>query len=205
MKHLFAAVAAATLAMSGVNAGTLVNGSLNGPIGPDRAPTGWATENTVDINSTAFQAFPLVVNPGDSPDGGTWAGLASNVGFRESITQTVSDFAVGSQYTIEWYATNTGEVSTNRNEKSPVFLELDGTNVFTSAPLPLDGNWYLQSYSFTAAKMVYDLTFGITAGPNAYLGIDGITLTQNPIPVPAAAPLMLAGLAALGLRRRRTR
>lgn len=60
-------------------------------------------------------------------------------------------------------------------------------------------------FGIIASSMFTSFTVDVTGGPE--VGFDRVSFgmgdAQAPVPVPAAAPLMLAGLGALGLRRRK--
>lgn len=200
-------IAAATIAAGTVfsaNAATLINGSLTGPTGSGIVPTGWSINSiTPDTTSSTTQPFAFNVNPGDSPDGGTWVGLARGTTVFESFGQTIADFVIGTTYTLSWYATNTGCCNGGYSAAAEILSDIDGTTMFTGSTLTSDGNWYQESYSFTATSTSHRLDFRLAKGAQAYMGIDGISLTVSQVPLPASLPLLAFGLASFGLLRRR--
>lgn len=204
MKILIAAATIAAGTVFSANAATLINGSLTGPTGSGTVPTGWSINSiTPDTTSTGSQPFVFNVNPGDSPDGGTWVGLARNPSVFESFGQTIADFVIGTTYTLSWYVTNTGCCNGGFSAAAEILSDIDGTTMFTGATHTSDGNWYQESYSFTATSTSHRLDFRLGLGADAYMGIDGISLTVSQVPLPASLPLLAFGLASFGLLRRR--
>lgn len=200
MKFVFVSFLALAALTNKVEAATLVNGSLNGAPAVNGVPSGWTKFNTADTVGAVSERFFLTY-PGLSPDGGSWVGFATERSiYFESITQTVDDFDVGSNYVLSWYATNTGCCSSLTppfDEANTIFLSLNGSTVFHSEPLERDGNWYRQEYNFEASSTSYSITFGASVGARSYLGIDGITLASASIPavpLPASGLFLLSGL-----------
>ena len=207
MKRMILAIGAALVMATAGNAATLSNGSLTDTVGSSNAPAGWTATNSVDTTSATSQPFSFLVNPGDSPDGGTWAGLASESGYTEAISQMVTDFVVGTSYTLSWYGTNTGccsNLTPSYAADNSLYFMLDGALSYTSAVLSKDGLWHAMSYTFVATSTSHNLTFGITSGPRAYMGIDGISVAAtNVIPLPGSGILLLAGMGGFAALRRR--
>ena len=201
-------IAAATLAMglaSTASSATLVNGSLTGSTGAGTVPTGWTINSvTPDTTSSGIQPFPFTVNPGDSPDGGTWVGLARDNSLLESIGQTVTDFVVGAAYTLSWYVTNTGCCNGGFSAAAEILSDIDGITMFTGTSRTIDGMWYKETYDFVATSVSHTLDFRLDFGNKAYMGIDGISLVKVAVvPIPASLPLLAFALGGLGLMRRR--
>ena len=137
------------------------------------------------------------MNPGDSPDGGTWVGLARNTSVFESIGQTVTDFIIGETYNLSWYVTNTGCCGGGFSAAAEILFDLDSTTVFTGATHTQDGTWYQDLYSFVATSTSHRLDFRLATGAQAYMGIDGISLDRASVPAPAA--IWLFGIGLVGL------
>ena len=199
--------------ISSASAATLVNGSLTGPLDINLVPPGWSvlggSPDTNDVDNNVGGGAAFVVPPtSPSPDGGTWVGLGQSPTLAEIFGQTITDFVVGQEYTLSWFAANFGAVSgPGYDEPNAFYASLDGNVVGSGSVISLGPDWVAQSISFTATSMSHLVAFGLADETNfSYLSIDGISLSpsaQNPIPVPAAAPLMLAGFAGLTLRYRR--
>jgi len=205
MKRTFFLAAALLLtAPLAANAG-LINGSLTGQVGIGAVPSGWVSNSvSPDTTSSANPAFAFNVNPGDSPDGGTWVGLARDENGFESFGQTVTDFIVGTTYDLSWYATNTGCCGAGFIAPAAILFDLDGTTVFTGSTLTRDGQWHLETTTFVATSTSHTLDFRLEIGARAYLGIDGISLDAvAAAPEPAALSVMGLGLVGLVLVRRR--
>ena len=195
----------------------LVNGSLSGPPTNGGVPAGWRTvrdsPDTNDVNNnTGMPYYLFVTSPSPSPDGGTWVGLgvapASN--FFERFGQTVSGFAVGSSYTVSWYASNFGFASFsgpagNLDDPARIQLWVDGNSVGQGSTLAQQPGWVAQSLTFTATAGTHELVFGAaTLGISSYVGIDGISVALAPVPEPAGAALLLLGLCGLAAVARRS-
>lgn len=211
-KRIFYTSCAIIALASAGQAATLVNGSMNGIVGSSLTPAGWSPTNSADITSTATQPFTFVANPGDSPDGGTWAGVFADGSYFEALSQTITDFVIGTTYSLSWFASNTGcceDIGLLTNADGAISIGLDGTTVHTADTVSVDGNWYAQSFDFTATSTSHMLTLGISpTSPRAYMGLDGVSLTDvaAPVPIPAAGGLLLAGLfgaGALGRKRKK--
>jgi hypothetical protein len=50
----------------------------------------------------------FLATPSASPDGSTWAGMASTTGLLESFGQLVTGFSIGLNYHLSWYHANFG-------------------------------------------------------------------------------------------------
>ena len=207
MKNIIAAIGLAIGLASSAGAATLVNGSLTGPVGSSIVPTGWSINSiTPDTTSAASQPFGFNANPGDSPDGGTWVGLARNTSLFESFGQTVSDFVIGTTYTISWYSANTGCCSGGYSAAAEILFDLDGSTALTGTTLSQGEGWILESFDFTATSTSHRLDFRLGTGAEAYMGIDGISLAvagTPVVPLPASGLLLMAGMGGLTLMRRR--
>lgn len=200
---------------------TVENGSLTGPNDTfSLIPPGWVNLFPGDRNSTpdteGADGPHEVYNI--SPDGGTFvAGAHAVIGFPlgiEGIQQTMTGFDVGQRYRIDFYQSNLGFGPENDlgqwSGLANWQLYLDGapTGLFSDlmepeiGPLP-NNSWFESSITFVATAETLAIGFGpnSTNGKNAFLGIDGIRITEV-VPVPAAAWLLLSGIGCLVLRRR---
>lgn len=187
------------------NASLIINGSLNGTEGSSTVPAGWVINSiTPDTLSATNQPFAPVVNPGDSPDGGTWVGLARNSSLFESFGQLVSGFEIGQTYVISWFNTNTGCCRGAFAAAAEILFDLDGTTLFTGSTITTDGNWYFESFSFVATSATHKIDFKLATGVDAYMGIDGISLVKRAQNVnePSALAIILLGLIGVALRRK---
>jgi hypothetical protein len=190
------------------NAG-LINGSLTDTTGEGIVPTGWTINSiTPDTTSSAVQPFAFNVNPGDSPDGGTWVGLARSSAVFESFGQTVTDFIIGATYDLSWYGVNTGCCNGSFSAAAEILFNLDNVTLFTGVTHSQDGIWRQDSFSFVATSTSHRLDFLLAIGSEAYMGIDGISLSRSNTTVPEPTILALFGLGIAGLgwtRRKKNR
>lgn len=200
-----------------VSAATLVNGSLTGAVANGIVPTGWTSlvgsPDTMDENNNVGVAsVPFFTSPsGPSPDGGTWVGFGNDRvnAFEEVFGQMISDFVAGRKYSLSWFAANFGADTTGFQGPcfcgpNSIFASLDGTVIGMGTDLSSDSEWIKQSITFTATDSAHMLAFGQTKDGPSYLSIDGISLTAvSPVPVPAGLALVLSGVGAFGIMRRR--
>jgi hypothetical protein len=207
------------LAASFAHAG-LVNGSLEGNIQNGALPTGWFAPsvgtllpNTPDtmnelnnvgvLGTTGFAATPSA-----SPNGGSWVGVgADGSNLNESFAQTISDFSIGTLYTLSWYDANFGvdysaAIYTAANSFSAY---LDDILIGTGSTRDLAPSWALQTFSFTPTATTHTLKFQLASTAKSYLSIDGISLTPpvTAVPEPQTWALMIAGLFLIGFQTRR--
>ncbi len=171
------------------NSALISNGSLTGNVGIGTTPSGWTINSfSPDTLSATSQPFGIDVNPGDSPDGGTWVGLARNSNVFESFGQDVSGFTIGQTYSISWYNTNTACCSGTFSAAAEILFDLDGATVFAGSTIAADGMWYQETYNFVATALTHTLDFRLDVGTEAYLGIDGIALSLvSDVPAPTSS------------------
>lgn len=204
---------AAFWGISSAFAATIVNGSLTGPVANGGVPTGWlnagGSPDTNDINNNVglpVASVPYTVTPAsESPDGGTWVGLARGSGFIETLRQLVTDLVVGETYELSWYAGNFGaQTGPGYNGANAIEVLADFVSVGSGAVLDLGSGWFAQSVFFTATDTSMYIDFRVLNGVNSYLSIDGVSiaLADGQVPVPGALLLFVSGIAGLRLRLR---
>ncbi|MEO1128238.1 MAG: hypothetical protein AAFX05_00855 [Planctomycetota bacterium] len=213
---LVAAASAATIAAPAW-AQSFTNGDLTGPYTVGSAPPSWfnwqKTPDTCDATGP-FNNTPTLWTL--SPNGGTFVRAGgSDFPNSEAFAQNVSGFSVGQPYEVTFHLTNLGF-------EHPVFgdwngedgywqLVVDGAVVGDSITLAKQTNaadaivWTTDSINFVATSPTLEIAFvsRSTALLAAYMGIDGIRLTQVPAPG-ACATLGLAGAALVRRRVRHT-
>jgi hypothetical protein len=179
------------------NAATLFTDNFNAnSTGLNGIPLGWAVSNgTVDLIGNGFFDF--------YPGNGIFLDMDGSSGDAGRI-DTVLNFNVvaGSSYTISFdYGVNGGAAET---------LDFGlGSNLFSLA-IPAGGIASLTPYSVTflaLATETVSLFFEGQGIDNQGPVLDNVLLEQNvsAVPVPAALPLLAAGLGALGFVARRRR
>jgi hypothetical protein len=182
----------------------LTNGSLTGTPVANEVPPGWTIPIPTASPSTAGENGPF--NFTDVPwtlsaDGGTFVRGNGNVNveFQDAFEQSVSGFAPGESYTLEFFQTNLGFRDVGHNWDD--WLERDGywglfvndtlvgQSTTISGPANFDDPilWLSDGITFTASSAAQTLRLqAFTAESEiAYLGIDGLTLTLGGTPTPA--------------------
>ena len=196
----------------------IVNGSLTGTVGNNSVPAGWTNNltgvplgspDTNDVNNNVGGGTPFIVQPiGPSPDGGTWVGMANNLTgnnlFREEFGQDVGGLTAGTNYLLSWYEGNFGAATgPTYDQPSAIDVLLDGTSIGTGALMSVGRSWLSASLMFMATSNTHNLSFSLTGSGPAYLSIDGISLSE--VPVPAAVWLFGTALVGLfGFKRRKS-
>ncbi len=204
-----ACLAFGLLCASGAQAAIVTNGSLTGPIANGGVPSGWTvmlgSPDTMDASANV--GVPGLGDfgaaPGASPDGGTWVGMGSDVGFVERFGQTLTGLTVGQTYSISWAAGNFGYSPTGFGYINPnaIAAMIDGSVVGTGGTLALSSNWMAQSVSFVASATTHQLAFQLATDAKSYMSIDGINVSA--VPEPSTIALMLAGVGLVALRTQR--
>lgn len=206
-----AAMAVVLCVGSAAGAATIVNGSLTGPLANAGVPTGWLVSSpSPDTNNVSAAAgIPgsnYAIAPNNSPDGGTWIGIARDgPGFVESFYQNVTDFVAGQSYTLSWSAGNFGFGAGGYTGLNAIELLLDGVGIGSGAVLGLNANWFQQSVNFTATATSHSVGFRLLNNTKSYMQIDGVGIVAA-VPIPASFFMLSLGLGGLAsLRRRRNK
>ncbi|NRA30736.1 MAG: VPLPA-CTERM sorting domain-containing protein [Parvularculaceae bacterium] len=142
-----------------------------------------------DVAETVGAPNEVALGPIGVLDFGLVSGT-DNVGYNDNGRSVgVFDSFSGSFTALGfWYATS---------EDSVVRLSVNGSEVAV-----LDASATPAFFGLTTMSPLVTVAFDVSGSP--FVAFDDVYLgSAAPVPVPAAAPLMLAGLAALGLRKKR--
>lgn len=163
-----------------------------------------ASANFGDPNEANFAAAPSA-----TPDGETWVGMARDgASQNERITQTVSGFNIGSDYTISWYEGNFGYDVVDPNvdflNANAIQVDIGGIYQFNGGFIPTQSAWETRSFTFQALQNSYDVSFGLINPARSYLSIDGVSITAvAAVPEPSTYAMLLAGgLLIAGFKRK---
>lgn len=187
-------VAAAFLLVPAATTASAANLVQNGDF--EAGVTGWVCSVSSD---SACRADDVVsgVGPG--------AGAESFFGYENrgtaTLTQTVMT-NIGDDYTFSFIAalTTVGGVGVNT-----LSYTLGGGAAAAVAGL-VNGQYQSYSSQFTATGASTDIVFSwSTVGGSGGVRIDSVALTPSAVPLPAALPLLGAGLGGLAMVRRRAR
>ncbi len=209
LRHI--ALAALLVASSAHAASSIVvNGSLTDDIANNGVPSGWSifdgSPDVMDaLNNVGVEGLlNFGASPAASPDGGTWVGISSDVGYVERFGQTLSGLTIGQRYTVSWSAGNFGYAlgSTSYLGSNAIDVLIDGASIGTGATLALGSAWSSQSLTFAATSASQLISFKLATSNKAYLSIDGISVTAA-VPEPGTWLMMAMGLCAVGMARAR--
>lgn len=188
----------------------VVNGSLTDAIENNGVPSGWTIfDGSPDVmdalnNVGVEDLLNFGATPSASPDGGTWVGIGSDVGYVERFGQTLSGLTIGQQYTVSWFAGNFGYTlgSNSYLGSNAINVMIDGASIGTGSALTLGSAWASQSLTFSATSASQLISFKLATSDKAYLSIDGIAVTAA-VPEPSTWLMMALGLCAMGVVRAR--
>lgn len=201
-KIIAIAAIASTFGMS-AGAATIINGSFENPLSApittlgtgSSGLTGWAVEGSID----------LIGNYWAASDGNQ--SLDMNGLFAAgAISQQIADLVIGATYTVLFdMAANAANAPT---VKSLMVTAGNDSELFTfdsTGKSNSNMGWVTKSFQFIATDTTQVLRFASANDPNGAWGAALDNVRFAPVPLPAGAPLLLAGLAAFAVLRRRKR
>jgi hypothetical protein len=170
------------------------------PQGLDTTPNGWVLDyGKVDVIGTGFFEF--------YPGNGNYIDTNGSIGQSGGMhTNTVFNFLAGKTYTISFdYGNNKGSHLNGSVETLVLdLIGFGGAVINHTGPIASFINYV---FSFTPGSnfnsAIYFNASGTNDGDNGGLILDNVSLSV--VPVPAALPLLAAGLGVLGFAGRRRR
>ncbi len=168
--------------------------------GVNTTPTNWILDNgSVDVIGTGYFDF--------YPGNGNYLDMNGSTGQSGEIhTSTAFNFLAGKTYTVEFSYGNNANSANNGSTESLVASVLGFPGV-TINQVGAIANFLISSFSFTPtsnfSSALYFKASGTNDGDNGGLILDNVSLSV--VPVPAALPLLAAGLGVLGVAGRRRR
>jgi hypothetical protein len=211
-----------TLPLGNVKSGADILQYFNG--GADSVPTDGSGPNlgiSFSANGTAQKAGTTSTSDGrfeNNPSGqGEVLFFSSSTTTTSTLNYAAGFSALSFNYSISGNNSNLGSTSAYSSASVELWSGLNGTgtvlDTLTLTPVANPGgcaghgdvycNWQVASTGPTNFGTAESITFGANS-TSAFTEFDGLTLTPAPVPLPAAAWLLLSGLASLaGAARRR--
>lgn len=185
----------------GSHAAVIFSDNFNAaPQGLSTTPVGWVSDyGSVDVIGTSFHDF--------YPGNGNYIDMNGSTGQSGGIhTLNVFNFLAGKTYTVSFnYGNNTNSAGNGSTER--LVADVLGFPGVTINQVGAIASYLIGTFSFTpTANFASALFFkgsGTNDGDNGGLILDNVSLSV--VPVPAALPLLVAGLGVLGLARGRRR
>ncbi len=177
------------VALGGV-AQTVTNGSCTGTVGNSQGQNlpGWVycsspANNSPDVLNLAFASWNggTTVTPADSPDGGSWIGLANGINpiEQECMTGQMTGLVVGTSYALQFQGACFGTGSGSYANGSPFILTvtIDGASEVFSIPMAASvWNNYFMCFIATSSNMSFTMQT-LTGG--GFGSLDGFTVAPG--------------------------
>ena len=169
------------------------------PLALNSTPIGWTLDyGSLDVIGPDYNFYPGTGNHIDMN------GSTSQSGGMH--TNAVFNFIAGNTYTLSFNYGNNANSANNGSTETLVATVLGFPGV-TINQVGAIASYLVGSYSFTAlsnfSSALYFNASGTNDGDNGGLILDNVSLSV--VPVPAALPLLAAGLGVLGFAGRRRR
>lgn len=200
-KLIIAAAACVLGLASASSAATIANGSFE-----SQSPSFTGTFLTLAAGSPDVTGWAIggagidLINTYWTAEDGNYSLDMSALG-SGTISQTITGLAIGAYYEISfWLAGNpdgslTKSLTASTDEGSSTYSFVQTGNTKASM------GWEQHSFTFQAAATTTNLTFASLSGDPYGPALDNISITT--VPLPAGAPLLLAGVAGFAALRRR--
>ncbi len=149
--------------------------------------TGWTTGGNFEDTEVVSGAFYDYTG---AQDGSTFYAVLGPVGSDGTLSQSFTDHA-GASYTFSFWLASVGD------DPSDFSAKWDGTTVLSLSDPNTGANW--TQFSFTETGTGNDtITFSFRDDPE-YIGLDNVSVTENPSSVPEPSSFLLMGSGALAL------